>query len=108
MDQTCSVQQLFDNLDTAFFRAMADPVRIRLLERLAHRPWADVAAIAAEMPQDTSVVSRHLAQMAEAGLLRRRKEGRHVLYAIDGETMLARLEALASLVRQCLALGCCA
>jgi hypothetical protein len=37
-----------------------------------------------KLPQDRSVISRHLALMEKAGVLKVIKEGRHVIYVVDG------------------------
>ncbi len=61
-------------------KAMAHPVRVHLLRELAmaERCVGDLSA-ATRRPLPT--VSRHLAQLHAAGILRARKHGTHVFYA---------------------------
>jgi DNA-binding transcriptional ArsR family regulator len=93
-------------LDSKFFKALSEPVRVALLRYLVSNAPADIAAIARAFPQDRSVISRHLQVMHAAGILRCEKMGRHVFYQIDGEAVLQRLEGLVQIMRQCLP-ACC-
>lgn len=95
-----------DELPLALLRALAEPTRLELVLALAASGERDVEAIAAEFPQDRSVISRHLAALHGAGALRRRQEGRRVLYALDGPVLLASLDALATRLRTSME-GCC-
>ncbi len=94
------------DLDSAFFRALADPTRLALVMRLASMNGQDVDAIAAAFPQDRSVISRHLGILHDAGILRREQEGRHVFYRLDGRYVLDRLEQLVSAMRAAMD-ACC-
>ena len=69
--------------DTGFFRALCEPARIAVLRVLILLGRADIAAVAARLPQDRSVVARHLQQLAAVQIIRASKEGRHVFYQID-------------------------
>ena len=66
----------------------------------------DVASIAKHLPQDRSVVSRHLQALEDAGIVRSTWEGRHRRYELDGTGFVRGFEALASKVRT-LANVCC-
>lgn len=71
------------------------------LDALVNRR-ADIAAIAAALPQDRSVISRHLKVMSEAGILKCEKITRHVYYEIDGTSFSGRLETIAAGTKQCM------
>lgn len=92
-------------LDTGFFRALCEPVRVEILRQLILKGRSDVNTIAEGMPQDRSVVARHLQLMERAGLLQAQTEGRHTFYEIDGPAVVERMQgvtqALASLVPLC-------
>lgn len=94
-----------DMLDTGFFRALCEPVRIEILRQLILKGRADVNSIAEGMPQDRSVVARHLQLMERAGLLYAESQGRHTFYEIDGPAVVARMsqvtEALQAIVPTC-------
>ena len=85
--------------DTGFFSALCEPARIAVLRELILLGRADIAAIAARLPQDRSVVARHLQQLAAAQIIRASKEGRHVFYEIDAGSVAARLEGILAITR---------
>jgi DNA-binding transcriptional ArsR family regulator len=85
--------------DTGFFRALCEPARIAVLRELILLGRADIAAIAARLPQDRSVVARHLQQLAGAQIIWASKEGRHVFYQIDAGSVAARLEGILATTR---------
>jgi len=63
------------------FRAMAEPVRIRILLRLCACE-ASVNDLAHELAASQQNVSKHLAVLADSGLVGRRKDGTRVYYRI--------------------------
>ncbi len=89
------------------FRALGDPLRVRLLDLLRDDELS-VNALAEQLGAGQQNVSKHLAVLVDAGMLGRRKQGNHVLYRIadDGvfglceqicgslQTQLAQLNAL--------------
>lgn len=79
------------------FRAMADRTRQRALAVLA-RQELSVSELVAVLRQPQSTVSRHLKTLRQAGLIRDRREGSTVLYAVsnptdgvNGETLSSRI-----------------
>lgn len=93
-------------LDTPFLRALAEPARLDVLKVLLVQGAGDVASIARELPQDRSVVSRHLQTLEDAGIVRSTWEGRRRVYALDGVAFVTRFGAIADRVRA-LAPACC-
>jgi ArsR family transcriptional regulator, zinc-responsive transcriptional repressor len=85
--------------DTGFFKALCEPARIAVLRELILLGRADIAAIAARLPQDRSVVARHLQQLAAAQIVKAKREGRHVFYEIDGGAVAERLEGILAITR---------
>lgn len=81
-------------LQGRLFRALCDPARQQLVEYLTAHGRSDIATVAAAFPHDRSVISRHLAQLDEAGVVRRVKQGRHVFVEVDGPAIVARLRAI--------------
>jgi DNA-binding transcriptional ArsR family regulator len=73
------------------FRALADPTRRALFERLCRKGEQTVAALTARAGISQPAVSKHLAVLKEAGLVRDRHEGRQTHYS-------AQLRALAPLI----------
>jgi DNA-binding transcriptional ArsR family regulator len=64
------------------FAALSDPGRRRLIETLARRDWATQRELAAELPVSRQAVSKHLAALAEAGLVETSRRGRNTLYRL--------------------------
>lgn len=69
-------------------RAVADPARLRLLRLCADRPTS-VSELAAATSDGEPNVSRHLKQLAQAGLLRRVRRGQRVEYQPTSDTGFA-------------------
>ena len=64
------------------FAALADPMRSRIVERLAARPMA-VGELAALLPVTRPAVSQHLKVLKEARLVRDEARGTRRIYSID-------------------------
>jgi DNA-binding transcriptional ArsR family regulator len=78
--------------DDEVFRALADPTRRRILDLLAGHGTLTVGELAAHFPDlVASGISKHLMALRAAGLVTATKQGRHQLYAIDGERMAEAL-----------------
>lgn len=88
------------------FRALSEPVRVQLLCHLAVNGPSDIGQIAEAFPQDRSVISRHLQQLARAGIVEARKESRRRVYSIQGSVLLERMEQVTELVRALVATCC--
>ena len=95
-----------DTLDTEFFRALCEPARIEIFRQLVIKGRSDIGTVAEDLPQDRSVIARHLQQMERAGLLRSEAEGRHTFYEIDGPSIASRIDGIAALVRSLVPLCC--
>jgi DNA-binding transcriptional ArsR family regulator len=93
-------------LDSGLFRALCEPVRVDLVRLLIARGRSDLSGLAGELPQDASVISRHLAVLHRAGLVRREKEGRHVFFELDGPALVLRLEGIAAQMRRAVPFCC--
>lgn len=90
------------------FRALGDPVRVRLLDGLRDGERT-VNALADQLGAGQQNVSKHLSVLADAGMIARRKEGTHVYYRIADEgvfdlceqicgSLHAQLSSLAALI----------
>jgi ArsR family transcriptional regulator len=81
------------------FRALAEPMRIRLVDELRSGE-ATVGELAEALGASQQNVSRHLAVLADAGILGRRKAGNHVHYRIADEAVLTLCEDVCGSLRQ--------
>ncbi len=86
-------------MDAGLFRALCEPVRVDILAHLALHGPGDIGEIAQAFPQDRSVISRHLQQLAQVGILERRKESRRMVYSVNGAALLRRMEQMTDQVR---------
>lgn len=73
------------------FKALSDPTRRTLFERLCREGEQTVGALTAQAGVSQPAVSKHLGVLKEAGLVRDRQDGRLTHYS-------AQLKALAPLV----------
>ena len=66
------------------FKALSDPTRVRILSALMECELC-VHELAAALGMTHSAISHQLATLREMRLVKFRKEGRHVFYALDDE-----------------------
>ncbi len=69
-------------LENAVFRALADPSRRAIFERLT-RGEAAVKELTADFEISQPAVSQHLAALRAAGLVTERRDGRLVYYRVE-------------------------
>ena len=96
----------------AVFRALADPTRRQLLDRLFARNGQTLGALCAEMKMSRQAVTKHLALLEAANLVATQWSGREKLHFINpvpiheiaerwiGKFERGRLDALANLKRK--------
>jgi ArsR family transcriptional regulator len=68
------------------FHALADETRLRILEQLADGEQC-VCDLTGALEAGQSRLSFHLKTLKDAGILRDRREGRWIYYALDPETL---------------------
>ena len=69
-------------LKAEFFRAMAHPMRIRILELLSAKGEQSVQALQAELSVDQPIISQQRAKLRAHTIVISRKEGTTVVYAL--------------------------
>jgi len=80
--------------------AIADPSRRRVLDLLVGQGAASASWLAGRVPFSRQAVSKHLAVLEEAGLVRRRRRGREVLYQVDAARLAQATRAMTELAAQ--------
>lgn len=98
--------RIIELLDSPVLRALAEPARLEVLRVLLLHGPGDIAAIAAHLPQDRSVVSRHLKTLEDAGLVRAVRDGRHRRFELDGGAFIGALERILGETRAMAAICC--
>ncbi len=82
------------------FSALGDATRRQLLEEVSTRGSATATQLAAELPITRQAVAKHLAVLADAGLVRGERAGRETRYVPtpaplgDATGWIGKLEAL--------------
>jgi DNA-binding transcriptional ArsR family regulator len=104
--RTRAAREFTSIFDSKLFRALCEPVRVEIMRFLTIEGRSDVRTIAAHFPQDASVVSRHLAVLHGAGVVRRHKQGRHVFFEVDGPGVAGRMENIVARFRKIVPLCC--
>jgi DNA-binding transcriptional ArsR family regulator len=81
------------------FRLLGEPMRIKLLDRLRDGE-ATVNELSDALDASQQNVSKHLALLAEVGILGRRKEGTFVYYGIVDEGVFALCDQVCGSVQE--------
>ena len=72
----------------AVFRALGDPTRRAILDRLRRREEG-VSQLCAPFAMSQPAISQHLRVLADAGLVRSRRRGRERLYRLNAKPLRA-------------------
>lgn len=101
-----AIDAAIESLDEAFFKALCEPSRVAVFKRVLMLGRADVGEIAQELPQERSVVSRHLQVLHDAQIVKATKVGRQVFYEVNGGAIVERLEGLLQRTKGLVSLCC--
>lgn len=80
----------------ALFKLVADETRLRILYYLTERPELHVRGLCELLKQSQPAVSHHLALLRLAGLIDRRRQGKHNYYGIRASRLTGLLDAFFS------------
>ena len=75
----------------ALFRALGDPARLRLMELLFDGAHC-VSELAQETSESMSLISQRLKILYQAGLVTRKRTGKHIYYALADEHVITLLD----------------
>ncbi|HEX7582987.1 MAG TPA: metalloregulator ArsR/SmtB family transcription factor [Gaiellaceae bacterium] len=81
------------------FRVLGEPMRIKLLDQLREGE-ASVNELSEVLDASQQNVSKHLAVLADVGILGRRKVGTHVYYRIADDGVFALCDQVCGSVQQ--------
>jgi DNA-binding transcriptional ArsR family regulator len=84
------------------FGALADPNRRQVIGYLSERETATATELTGELPMTRQAVAKHLATLADAGLVESERQGRETRYRLTeaGAEWDDRLDALAKHLRR--------
>jgi DNA-binding transcriptional ArsR family regulator len=80
------------NAQDLLFKTLADPTRRAIFERLCRDGEQTVAALTAKAKVSQPAVSKHLAALRQAGLVRDRHEGRQTHYSAQPRALSPLLD----------------
>jgi ArsR family transcriptional regulator, cadmium/lead-responsive transcriptional repressor len=87
-------------VDDELWSAIGDPSRRRVLDLLVSSGEASASRLAGRVPFSRQAVSKHLVVLERAGLIRRRRQGREVLYQVQTDRLDQATRAMAQLAAQ--------
>ena len=91
-----SVRSLPVEEGAALFRLLGDPTRLRMLNALAEADELCVHEIAEQIGASETKVSQALRLLRTAGVVRNRRDGRHIHYRLDDDHVRALLDVAAA------------
>jgi len=95
MQEMASRSTLQKAFDTEMFRALAEPVRVEILGALLRAGGSTrVGDVASSVNIDPSGVSRHLRELARAGVVSIDSRGRERWCTLELDQLIARFSAL--------------
>jgi ArsR family transcriptional regulator len=80
-------------------KALAHPARLMIVDELAQNGERCVCELTEMVGSDMSTVSRHLAQLKQAGLLEDEKRGKMIFYRLRVKCLSNFFECVESVVR---------
>ncbi|MGI8920071.1 MAG: ArsR/SmtB family transcription factor [Solirubrobacteraceae bacterium] len=96
------------DLIAKYFKVLADPTRVRILELLADRSELSVSELMDALGQAQSKVSNHLACLRWCGFVQTRREHRVVFYRVaDGRVLELLMLGRALLADNAAHVACC-
>lgn len=84
-------------------KELAEPTRLRVIDRLGHRGPATVTELSGELRVPMPKLSNHLRRLREAGLVEVTRSGRHAVYALSDPSLQTLLPLLDRLTGRALA-----
>ncbi len=84
----------FQRAKCNLFQALSDETRIKILEELMVHETLNVSTICERTGKDQSSISHHLACLRNCGLVKAEKEGKFVVYSLNGRDRVTKILSL--------------
>jgi DNA-binding transcriptional ArsR family regulator len=88
------MQESLGRFKAEFFRALAHPTRIAIVEFLRNEGEAQVSRIYERLGLEQANVSQHLAVLRSKQIVKWRKDGNHVLYSLRDRMLVQILDLM--------------
>lgn len=86
--------------DDELWSAVGDPSRRRILDLLVSNGEVSASWLAGRVPFSRQAVAKHLVVLEQVGLIGRRRQGREVLYQVEGARLEQAARAMTDLAAQ--------
>jgi DNA-binding transcriptional ArsR family regulator len=80
----------------AVFSALSDPTRRQVVELLSRQSSVTASELAQELPITRQAIAKHLATLAEAGLVSAAHQGRETRYRLTPEPLTGAVQWMAT------------
>jgi len=97
-------EELVFKIKADFFQSLAHPIRLAIIEHLK-KGERSVGQIAQELALEQSSLSKHLAVLRLAGILKSRQEKVSVYYSVRNDSIFQVLRPVAAIIRETLQEG---
>ncbi len=81
------MMRVFEKHSAPVFAALGDPIRLRLVARLADGEPLSISELTDGEQVSRQAITKHLEVLADVGLVTDEKRGRERLYALDAERL---------------------
>lgn len=89
------LDQNLTGAEAYFFRALGDETRLKILNLLKDREELNVSEVCKEIEKEQGTVSHHLACLRNCGLVTTRREGKSIIYSLNGKDRIHTILELA-------------
>ncbi len=79
------------NAKCALLKALSDETRIKILEELRRKKKLNVSEICERLGKDQSSISHHLYCLRNCGLVSTEREGKFIVYSLNGRERVAKI-----------------
>ena len=106
LPQAVAAPAIDETRTVELFRALANPIRFRIVQALAERGECIVGDLVLQLPVGQSTVSEHLKVLREAGIVRGTVDGSNRCYCLDPDALLALRSVIQTLEDRLQSCGC--
>lgn len=88
------------NSSSELLRAMAHPLRLKILEFIDRNDAINVNKIYSSLKLEQSITSQHLRILRTAGLVDTERSGKYIHYSVDYDRIVQTIEAIRNFLHQ--------